>query len=39
MVSADSGMLDVLIGRYSGCCSLTMLCCAQDQRMRACVDL
>lgn len=33
MVSADSGMLDVLTGHCSGFCSLTMLCCAEDQRM------
>lgn len=39
MVFADSGMLDVLIGRCSGFCNLIMLCCAQDQRTRARVDL
>lgn len=39
MVSDDSGMLDVLIGRCSGFCNLTVLCCAQEQRTRAQLDL
>lgn len=39
MVSADSGMLDVLMGGCSVFCNLAILFCAQDERTRAWVEL